>query len=217
MKLFSLRSLTLFSSAVSFRIQRCSAFYFPHFAFAKQDQQNSFRTISAVSRPIKMSTSSSSRWEPDNPIHAKDARDKLNVWPLDEYNAVLLNEVHPRDYTTSTDKPHEIYDLIAIGAGAGGLVSSKQSARRGAKSCMISEHLAGGDCKYFLFRTLRELQFLTKFIITSVLGLNVGCVPSKGMLRDYRESVLVVAIDMEYYSASHLFATKIPFFFARAR
>lgn len=51
-----------------------------------------------------------------------------------------------------------LYDLIAIGAGAGGLVSSKQSARRGAKSAMISEKLAGGDC------------------------LNVGCVPSKALL-----------------------------------
>ena len=106
--------------------------------------------------------SKSSLWEPDNPDHVEDARAKLNVWPLDEYNAVLLNEVHPRDYATSTDKPHEIYDLIAIGAGAGGLVSSKQSARRGAKSCMISEHLAGGDC------------------------LNVGCVPSKGLIRAAR-------------------------------
>ena len=34
----------------------------------------------------------------------------------------------------------------AIGAGAGGLVSSRQSARRGAKSALISEKLAGGDC-----------------------------------------------------------------------
>jgi pyruvate/2-oxoglutarate dehydrogenase complex dihydrolipoamide dehydrogenase (E3) component len=39
------------------------------------------------------------------------------------------------------------------------LVSSKQSARRGAKSAMISAHLAGGDC------------------------LNVGCVPSKALIR----------------------------------
>jgi pyruvate/2-oxoglutarate dehydrogenase complex dihydrolipoamide dehydrogenase (E3) component len=53
----------------------------------------------------------------------------------------------------------EIYDLIAMGAGAGGLVSSKQSARRGAKSALISEALAGGDC------------------------LNVGCVPSKALIR----------------------------------
>jgi pyruvate/2-oxoglutarate dehydrogenase complex dihydrolipoamide dehydrogenase (E3) component len=49
--------------------------------------------------------------------------------------------------------------LIAIGAGAGGLISSKQSARRGARSALIEYHLAGGDC------------------------LNVGCVPSKALIR----------------------------------
>lgn len=51
-----------------------------------------------------------------------------------------------------------VYDIIAIGSGAGGLVTSKQSGRRGAKSALISEKLAGGDC------------------------LNVGCVPSKALL-----------------------------------
>jgi len=110
--------------------------------------------------PSTSSSTASAGWKPDNPEHVQDARSKLSVWPLDEYNAVLLNEVHPRDYSSSTDQPYERYDLIAIGAGAGGLVSSKQSARRGAKSCLISEHLAGGDC------------------------LNVGCVPSKGTMDD---------------------------------
>eukprot|EP00546_Thalassionema_frauenfeldii_P013594 CAMPEP_0178915474 /NCGR_PEP_ID=MMETSP0786-20121207/12046_1 /TAXON_ID=186022 /ORGANISM="Thalassionema frauenfeldii, Strain CCMP 1798" /LENGTH=522 /DNA_ID=CAMNT_0020588587 /DNA_START=228 /DNA_END=1796 /DNA_ORIENTATION=- len=94
-----------------------------------------------------------------NDVSQEDAARKLDIWPLDEYNAKLLNEVHPRDYLQSTSDPHELYDLIAIGAGAGGLVSSKQTARRGGKSAMISEHLAGGDC------------------------LNVGCVPSKALLR----------------------------------
>lgn len=97
-------------------------------------------------------------WNPNDKTHVEEAR-KLDVWPLDEHNAKTLNEVHPRSYTQSTEEPHEIYDLIAIGAGAGGLVSSKQTARRGGKSAMISEHLAGGDC------------------------LNVGCVPSKALLR----------------------------------
>ena len=64
-------------------------------------------------------------WTPGNVQHEQDAK-KLDVWPLDEHNAVLLNEVHPRDYTQSSDEPHEVYDLIAIGAGAGGLVTSKQ-------------------------------------------------------------------------------------------
>ena len=84
----------------------------------------------------------------------------LEVWPLDEHNAALLDSVHPLawDAEPSGDMI-PCYDLIAVGAGAGGLVSAKQSARRGARSAMISEHLAGGDC------------------------LNVGCVPSKALLR----------------------------------
>ena len=105
--------------------------------------------------------SSSSPWSPADssadPL-AKEARENLNVWPLDDHNTVLLNEVAPRDYTNPAD-PLPLYDLVAIGAGAGGLVSSKQAARRGAKSAMLSEHLAGGDC------------------------LNVGCVPSKALIR----------------------------------
>jgi pyruvate/2-oxoglutarate dehydrogenase complex dihydrolipoamide dehydrogenase (E3) component len=52
--------------------------------------------------------------------------------------------------------------VAAIGAGAGGLVSSRQSARRGAKSAMISEKLAGGDClnvgTYMLRNVVGALQ-----------------------------------------------------------
>ena len=101
-----------------------------------------------------------SSWESDNPLLEDKARKELEIWPLDEHNVKLLNEVHPIEFRSQT--PHEIYDLIAIGAGAGGLVSAKQSARRGAKSAMISEKLAGGDC------------------------LNVGCVPSKALIRSAR-------------------------------
>ena len=96
----------------------------------------------------------------------------IGVWPLDTHNKKLLDAVHPYDWKDPEPKPPDfVYDLIAIGAGAGGLVSSKQSGRRGAKSAMISEHLAGGDC------------------------LNVGCVPSKALLhcakvaRDARDAL----------------------------
>jgi hypothetical protein len=88
--------------------------------------------------------SSSSPWIPYDSALQTQAQQQLRVWPLDEYNAVLLNEVHPRGYTVSTNsedtsnKDDFVYDLIALGAGAGGLVASKQSARRGAKSAMIS-------------------------------------------------------------------------------
>ena len=91
---------------------------------------------------------------PDTSLQARAK--ELGVWPLDVSNARLLDLVHPRHWPDPT--PPEVYDLLVIGAGAGGLVSSKQAARRGARSCMISEHLAGGDC------------------------LNVGCVPSKALL-----------------------------------
>jgi len=83
----------------------------------------------------------------------------VGVWPLDEHNAKLLDAVHPRSWTTPERPEDFVYDLVAVGAGAGGLVSAKQSARRGAKSALIEQHLAGGDC------------------------LNVGCVPSKALLR----------------------------------
>jgi Pyruvate/2-oxoglutarate dehydrogenase complex, dihydrolipoamide dehydrogenase (E3) component, and related enzymes len=110
---------------------------------------------------LQMSKSSVDRqissWSASNPQDCKDAKDKLNIWPLDDYNARLLNEVRPKSWKHAN--PDVIYDFIAIGAGAGGLVSSRQVARRGGKSAMISSHLAGGDC------------------------LNVGCVPSKALIR----------------------------------
>lgn len=80
-------------------------------------------------------------------------------WPLDEHNVKLLDCVHPRSWQNPVRPPDFIYDLIAVGAGAGGLVSAKQSARRGARSALVEKSLAGGDC------------------------LNVGCVPSKSLLR----------------------------------
>lgn len=137
-----LRSLTILTCALRIR-----SFLLPIASLAAKPLQTTTTTTTAMA---------SSSWKSEDPQHVQDAQTKLEVWPLDEYNIQLLNEVHPRDYKASTTTPHEIYDLIAIGAGAGGLVSSKQSARRGAKSAMITEKLAGGDC------------------------LNVGCVPSKG-------------------------------------
>ena len=115
---------------------------------------------------VSLNMTTNKKWTTSNPDQAKQARDQLNIWPLDEFNALLLNEVHPVDYDITSSKqvlPHnDVYDLVVIGAGAGGLVSSKQAARRGAKSAMISQHLAGGDC------------------------LNVGCVPSKALIRSAR-------------------------------
>jgi pyruvate/2-oxoglutarate dehydrogenase complex dihydrolipoamide dehydrogenase (E3) component len=99
-------------------------------------------------------------WSASNPNDSKDAKDRLKIWPLDDDNVKLLDEVHPKSWPNHKGtNPDMVYDFIAIGAGAGGLVSSRQVARRGGKSAMISAHLAGGDC------------------------LNVGCVPSKALIR----------------------------------
>lgn len=88
--------------------------------------------------------------------------EEIGVSPLDEHNTTLLDNVAPRGWKDPQRGNDFEYDLIAIGAGAGGLITSRQSARRGAKSALIEFHMAGGDC------------------------LNVGCVPSKALIRAAR-------------------------------
>ncbi|EOD05293.1 putative mercuric reductase [Emiliania huxleyi CCMP1516] len=104
-----------------------------------------------------------SSWSDAPPASWSDAPPEearaLDVWPLDESNVKLLDAVRPRAWEGPTEaEAAGEYDIIAIGSGAGGLVTAKQAARRGARSALISGHLAGGDC------------------------LNVGCVPSKALL-----------------------------------
>lgn len=79
------------------------------------------------------------------------------IAPLDEYNIELLNRVHPKNWLEP--KPKSTYNLVVIGAGAGGLVSAAAAAGVGARVALIESHLLGGDC------------------------LTVGCVPSKALLR----------------------------------
>ncbi len=76
--------------------------------------------------------------------------------PNDEHNRALLARVHPSDWTNP--KPAASYNLVVIGAGTAGLVTAAVAAALGAKVALIEKMLMGGDC------------------------LNVGCVPSKGML-----------------------------------
>ncbi|MCG3117746.1 MAG: mercuric reductase [Candidatus Manganitrophus sp. SA1] len=80
--------------------------------------------------------------------------------PSDEYNRTLINNVHPSDWVNP--EPTGRYNLVVIGAGTAGLVTAAVAAALGAKVALIERHLMGGDC------------------------LNVGCVPSKGMLRAAR-------------------------------
>ncbi len=82
------------------------------------------------------------------------------VRPLDEFNRSLLSNVHPPDW--ANPEPAERYNLVVIGAGTAGLVAAAGAAGLGAKVALIERHLMGGDC------------------------LNVGCVPSKCLIRSSR-------------------------------
>ncbi len=79
------------------------------------------------------------------------------ISPLDEHNTEFLDLLHPKEWVDPTPKPS--YNLVVIGAGAGGLVSAAGAAGVGARVALIESHLLGGDC------------------------LTVGCVPSKLLLR----------------------------------
>jgi len=77
--------------------------------------------------------------------------------PFDEHNQSLLSHVHPPDWRNPT--PAGRYNLVVIGAGSAGLVTAAGAAGLGAKVALIERRLMGGDC------------------------LNVGCVPSKALIR----------------------------------
>ncbi|MEM6690561.1 MAG: FAD-dependent oxidoreductase, partial [Planctomycetota bacterium] len=95
--------------------------------------------------------------DPDLAGFAQDEQDTIGVSPLDDHNTKLLDNVHPKAWVNPT--PKDNYNLVVIGAGAGGLVTSAGAAGIGARVALIESHLLGGDC------------------------LNVGCVPSKALIR----------------------------------
>ena len=76
--------------------------------------------------------------------------------PDDLHNRELVRQVHPQDW--KNPQPAESYNLVVIGGGTAGLVTAAGAAGLGAKVALVEKHLLGGDC------------------------LNVGCVPSKGVI-----------------------------------
>ncbi|MDH4300849.1 MAG: mercuric reductase [Nitrospira sp.] len=86
--------------------------------------------------------------------------DQPLVLPQDEYNRQLVANVHPSDWVNP--EPTGRYNIVVIGAGTAGLITAVVAASLGAKVALIEKHLMGGDC------------------------LNVGCVPSKGVIRAAR-------------------------------
>ena len=84
----------------------------------------------------------------------------MKVLPEDQHNRRLVSNVHPPDWVNP--EPASMYNLVVIGAGTAGLVTAAGAAGLGAKVALVERHLMGGDC------------------------LNVGCVPSKIIIRSSR-------------------------------
>ena len=82
------------------------------------------------------------------------------IAPLDEHNRALVSNVHPTDW--QNPEPDGRYNLVVLGAGTAGLVTAAGAAGLGAKVALVEKKLMGGDC------------------------LNVGCVPSKALIRAAR-------------------------------
>src|SRR5438132_10688962 len=80
--------------------------------------------------------------------------------PWDAWNQKLYENVHPPAWINP--EPAARYNLVVIGGGTAGLVTAAGAAGLGAKVALIERYLLGGDC------------------------LNVGCVPSKCVIRSSR-------------------------------
>ena len=61
--------------------------------------------------------------------------------PGDQHNQKLRDNVHPENWPT--EPIDGVYDMVAIGAGTAGLVSSGGAAMLGAKSALIERHMMG--------------------------------------------------------------------------
>jgi pyruvate/2-oxoglutarate dehydrogenase complex dihydrolipoamide dehydrogenase (E3) component len=78
----------------------------------------------------------------------------------DPYDRALIENVHPSDW--ENPRPRGSYHLVVVGGGTAGLVTAAIAAALGARVALVERRLLGGDC------------------------LNVGCVPSKAVIRASR-------------------------------
>ncbi len=85
---------------------------------------------------------------------------QIELHPNDEYNQSLVAHTHPPDWNNPEPAPR--YTVLVVGGGPAGLVAASIGAALGAKITLVEKHLLGGDC------------------------LNVGCVPSKTLIRSSR-------------------------------
>jgi pyruvate/2-oxoglutarate dehydrogenase complex dihydrolipoamide dehydrogenase (E3) component/uncharacterized membrane protein YdjX (TVP38/TMEM64 family) len=96
---------------------------------------------------------------PRDPNHKPASFDQMMLVD-DAHDKKLIENCRPPRWVNPM--PAQKYNLVVIGAGTAGLVSAAGAAGLGAKVALIERNLMGGDC------------------------LNVGCVPSKGVIRAAR-------------------------------
>lgn len=101
-------------------------------------------------------------------VAAKPGLDSDHI-PVSYKDMVLVDDVYDRQLIENCHPPRWVnpvppgkYNLVVVGAGTAGLVSAAGAAGLGARVALIERNLMGGDC------------------------LNVGCVPSKGLIRAAR-------------------------------
>jgi pyruvate/2-oxoglutarate dehydrogenase complex dihydrolipoamide dehydrogenase (E3) component/uncharacterized membrane protein YdjX (TVP38/TMEM64 family) len=94
-----------------------------------------------------------------DPDHNPTSFDEMLIVD-DPYDKQLIENCRPSQWANPT--PAGKYNLVVIGAGTAGLVSAAGAAGLGAKVALVERNLMGGDC------------------------LNVGCVPSKALIRAAR-------------------------------
>ncbi len=111
--------------------------------------------------------------------------------PLDAYNIKLLDQVRPEDW--SPPSPEPVYNLVVVGAGTAGLISAIGCAALGGKVALVERHLMGGDC------------------------LNVGCVPSKCLIRSSRAAAETATADRFGLTPHEVTASDFPAVMERLR
>jgi len=86
--------------------------------------------------------------------------DTLAIPANDPAERERIDNVRPADWRNP--RPAQRYDLVIVGAGTTGLVAARAAVAAGAKVALVERHLLGGTC------------------------LNIGCVPSKAIIRTSR-------------------------------
>jgi len=124
--------------------------------------------VVVVTRMARRALRQAEQAQEDNPDAAKPTTEE-NYEPASFDKMLSIDDPHDKRLIENCRPPGWInpapakkYNLVVIGAGTAGLVSAAGAAGLGAKVALIERNLLGGDC------------------------LNVGCVPSKALLRAAR-------------------------------